>query len=107
MKKIYLDYAATTPVDPRVLTAMMPFFSGKFANTMSLHQMGQAASETVESSRKIIASFLNAETEEIYFTSSATESNNLALKGVAFAGRNKEKNHIIIFPGLALHRQSD
>ena len=96
MRKIYLDYAATTPIDPRVLKAMIPYFSDKFANTMSLHQMGQIASEAVENSRKTIASFINAKTEEIYFTSSATESNNLALKGVAFANREKGKNHIII-----------
>ena len=94
--KIYLDYAATTPVDPRVLKAMMPYFSDKFANTMSLHEMGQIVSEAVENSRKTIASFINAKPEEIYFTSSATESNNLALKGVAFANREKEKDHIII-----------
>ena len=96
MKKIYLDYAATTPVDPRVLASMMPYFSNKFANTMSLHEMGQIAAEAIENSRKTISSFINAKAEEIYFTSSATESNNLALKGVAFACREKEKNHIII-----------
>ncbi|MEK7633680.1 MAG: cysteine desulfurase family protein [Patescibacteria group bacterium] len=96
MKKIYLDYAATTPVDPRVLKAMMPYFSDKFANTMSLHQMGQVASDAVENSRKIIASFIKAKPEEIYFTSSATESNNLALKGITFANREKGKNHVII-----------
>lgn len=96
MKKIYLDYAATTPVDPRVLASMMLYFSKKFANTMSLHQMGQDASDAVEDSRKIIASFIKAKPEEIYFTSSATESNNLALKGVVFANRERGKNHIII-----------
>jgi len=96
MKKIYLDYAATTPVDPRVLKEMMSYFSKKFANTISLHEMGQIASNAVENSRKIIASFINAKAEEIYFTSSASESNNLALKGVAFGNREKEKNHIII-----------
>ena len=96
MKKIYLDYAATTPVDPRVLASMMPYFSKKFANTMSLHEMGQIVSVVVENSRKTIASFIKAKPEEIYFTSSATESNNLALKGVAFAVREKRKNHIII-----------
>ncbi len=96
MKKIYLDYAATTPIDKRVLNAMMPYFSDKFGNTMSLHKMGQIASNAVESSRKIIALFIKAKPEEIYFTSSATESNNLALKGIAFANREKGKNHIII-----------
>lgn len=96
MKKIYLDYAATTPVDPRVLKAMMPYFSKQFGNTMSLHEMGQIASKAVENARSTIASFIHATSEEIYFTSSASESNNLALKGIAFANREKGKNHIII-----------
>ena len=96
MKKIYLDYAATTPVDPRVLKAMLPYFEKKFANTMSLHQMGQEAEAAVENSRKIIADFIKAKPEEIIFTSSASESNNLVLKGVAFANRGKGKNHLII-----------
>lgn len=96
MKKIYLDYAATTPVDPRILSSMLPYFSKNFANTMSLHEMGQSSDEVVENSREIIASFINAKKEEIYFTSSATESNNLALKGMAFANREKNKDHIII-----------
>ncbi|MFH0979491.1 MAG: cysteine desulfurase family protein [Candidatus Roizmanbacteria bacterium] len=98
MKKMYLDYAATTPVDPRVLKAMMPYFSDKFANTMSLHQMGQEAEAAVENSRIIIAGFIKANPDEIIFTSSASESNNLALKGVAFANRERGKNHIIISP---------
>jgi len=94
-KKIYLDYAATTPVDPRVLRAMLPYFSEKFGNTMSLHYFGQEAKEALEESREIVADLMGAKPSEIIFTSSATESNNLALKGIAFA--NKEKgNHIII-----------
>lgn len=96
IKKIYLDYAATTPVDPRVVKAMMPYFSKKFANTMSLHSFGREASRAVEKARKTIADFINAKTEEIIFTSSATESNNLALKGVAFANKHKKRNHLII-----------
>lgn len=96
-KKIYLDYAATTPVDPRVIEAMMPYFSQEFANTMSLHSPGQKASGAVEKARKIIADFIGAkDTKEIIFTSSATESNNLALKGVVFANKHKKKNHIIV-----------
>lgn len=94
-KKIYFDYAATTPVDPRVLKAMAPYFSKKFGNTMSLHGFGREASQVVEKSRKIIADFINAKLEEIYFTSSATESNNLALKGVAFANKYRKK-HLIV-----------
>jgi len=95
--KIYLDYAATTPVDPRVLKAMLPYFSEKFGNTMSLHSFGQEAKEALEESRGVIADLMGAKPKEIIFTSSATESNNTALKGIAFANR-KKGNHIIISP---------
>jgi len=95
--KIYLDYAATTPVDPRVLKAMLPYFSEKFGNTMSLHSFGQEAKEALEESRGVIAGLMGAKPKEIIFTSSATESNNTALKGIAFANR-KKGNHIIISP---------
>lgn len=94
-KRIYLDYAATTPVDFRVMKAMKPYFDKNFGNTMSVHQFGKEAYEAVENARKIIAEFINAYSEEIIFTSSATESNNLALKGLAFLNRNL-KNHIIV-----------
>jgi len=94
-KRIYLDYAATTPVDPRVLRAMLPYFSEKFGNTMSLHYFGQEAKEALEESREIVADLMGAKPSEIIFTSSATESNNLALKGIAFANKEKGK-HIII-----------
>ncbi len=96
-KKIYLDYAATTPVDPRVLRAMLPYFNKKFGNTMSLHGFGQEAKQALEESREAVANLIGAKSNEIIFTSSATESNNLALKGIAFANRNKG-NHIIISP---------
>jgi cysteine desulfurase len=95
IKRIYLDYAATTPVDPRVLKAMEPYFSEKFGNTMSLHSFGQEAKTALEESREIVADLMGAKPSEVIFTSSATESNNLALKGVAFANRNKGC-HIII-----------
>ena len=93
--KIYLDYAATTPVDPRVVRAMIPYFSKKFGNTMSLHGFGQEVKKNLDESRKLIADFIGAKTSEIIFTGSATESNNFALKGIAFANKNKG-NHIII-----------
>jgi len=94
-REVYLDYAATTPVDPRVVKAMEPYFNQKFGNTMSLHSSGYKVSEAVEKSREIIAKALKAEdSEEIVFTGSATESNNLALKGLAEA--NPEKKKIII-----------
>ena len=96
-KKIYLDYAATTPVDPRVVKAIRPYFSEKFGNTMSLHSFGQEAKEALEESREVIADLMGAKPKEIIFTSSATESNNTALKGIAFANR-KKGNHIIISP---------
>lgn len=94
MKQIYLDYAATTPVDPRVVDTMLPYFSIKFGNSMSLHTFGTEASDALEKSRQVIAGVISARPEEIFFTSSATESNNLAIKGIAFA--NKEKNHVIV-----------
>ena len=97
MKKIYLDYAATTPADKRVVKAMEPFFSKKFGNTMSLHSFGQEAKIALEESRKIIADLINANPNEIIFTSSATESNNLALKGIAFnMPKSRYARHIII-----------
>jgi cysteine desulfurase len=94
-KLVYLDYAATTPVHPRVLKAMLPYFSEKFGNTMSLYSLGQEAKQALEKSRKVISNFIGANPEEVIFTSSATESNNLALKGIALANRNKGR-HIII-----------
>jgi len=96
-KRIYLDYAATTPVDPEVVKAMLPFFSKKFGNTMSLHSFGQEAKVILEESREKVADLIKARSTEIIFTSSATESNNLALKGVVLANKDKGK-HIIISP---------
>ena len=93
MHRIYLDYAATTPVDPRVSKTMEPFLSENFGNTMSLHSFGQEAKIVLEESREKLAGVINANPNEIIFTSSATESNNLALKGSALASK---KGHIII-----------
>ena len=97
MKKnrIYLDYAATTPVDPKVTKTMLPYFSEKFGNTMSLHSFGQEVKQVLEESREVVAGLMKAQATEIIFTSSATESNNLALKGIAFANKDKGQ-HIII-----------
>ena len=97
MKRIYLDYAAATPVDPRVVEAMVPYFYEKFGNTVSPYSLGQEAKASLEESRALIAKSLGAKPEEIIFTGSASESNNLAVKGAAFANRKKGK-HIVTSP---------
>ena len=94
MNRIYLDYAATTPTDPEVLKAMEPYFFKEFGNPSSIHSYGQEAKKAIEDSRQNLSSFLGAKPEEIVFTSGGTESNNFAVKGVAF-GMEKKGNHII------------
>jgi cysteine desulfurase len=86
---IYLDYSATTPVDPRVVKAMTPYFSESFGNPSSVHRYGQAAEAAVESARETVASILNCKPEEIIFTSCGSESDNLAIRGAAYAMREK------------------
>ncbi|MFA5780980.1 MAG: aminotransferase class V-fold PLP-dependent enzyme, partial [Bacteroidales bacterium] len=88
-KRIYLDNAATTPLDPRVLETMMPFLTQKFGNASSMHSLGTEAKNTLEICRRQISNYVNAGADEIIFTSSGTESNNMALKGIAFANREK------------------
>lgn len=94
MKRVYLDYAATTPCDPQVLKEMEPYFFEKFGNPSSIHSFGQEAKAGIEEARESLASFLGAKPDEIIFTSGGTESNNFAVQGVAYAQSNKG-NHII------------
>jgi len=93
MNKIYLDYNAATPVHPEVVEAMLPFYRNTFGNASSLHSFGRSARLAVEEARKKIADFLGARPGEIIFTSGGTESDNLAVKGAAFA--NSKGNHIV------------
>lgn len=90
---IYFDYAATTPVDKRVIKSMMPFLNEKFGNPSSMHSFSSETKKALEKSRATIAKAINASSNEIIFTGSATESNNMALKGVAFA---KKRGHILV-----------
>lgn len=97
--KIYLDYAATTPVDPRVLQEMLPFFTEKFGNPSSVHGIGQIADAALETARFKVANQLGVRSEEILFTAGGTESDNLAIRGVAM-GQRRSRNayHILLSP---------
>jgi cysteine desulfurase len=94
MERIYLDNAATTPADPRVVEAMMPYFHETFGNPSSIHVFGREAKKAMEEARSKVAAFLGAKEEEIVFTSGGTEANNAALFGVVWANAGKG-NHIV------------
>ena len=101
-KKIYLDYAATTPVDPKVAKAMAPYLKGAFGNPSSAHWFGQHTRVAIEKARGIVSSFLNTRPQEIVFTSGATEANNLAIQGLIRSralenkkARLQQKLHIV------------
>ncbi len=94
-KPIYFDYSASTPLDPLALKAMTPLLEKSFANTMSLHYLGQESKDHLEKIRETFAKILKISSGEIIFTSSATESNNFALKGIAYANQNYGR-HIIV-----------
>ena len=94
MNRIYFDHSATTPVDKEVALLMLEYMTDKFGNASSVHAFGREARKAVDESREKVAALIGAATNEIYFTSGGTESDNLALKGVAYANR-KKGNHII------------
>lgn len=94
MRKVYLDHAATTPTDPRVVEEMLPYFNHTFGNPSSVHHFGREAKEGVERARERVAKALGSQPEEIIFTSGGSEADNLAIKGVAWAYQDKGR-HII------------
>jgi cysteine desulfurase len=93
-KMVYMDYNATTPTDIRVLKEMEPFFCERFGNPSSIYEIARENRKLIEKARENVARLIDAEPDEIFFTSGGTESDNWAIKGVAFALRNKG-NHII------------
>jgi len=98
-RHVYLDHAATTPADPRVLEAMLPYFRESFGNPSSIHRWGQAAEAAVEDARRSVARVLGCSPEEIVFTSCGSESDNLALRGAALAARElRQATHLLTTP---------
>ncbi|MBN1890229.1 MAG: aminotransferase class V-fold PLP-dependent enzyme [Thermoflexales bacterium] len=96
---IYLDHAATTPIDPRVIETMRPYWSDVYGNTSSVHSVGRAARKAVDEARQVCAETLGCHSQEIVFTGSGTESDNLALRGVAWACRKRgQRLHLITTP---------
>ncbi len=102
-KKIYLDYAATTPLAKEVLKEMFPFLEKDFGNPSSIHSFGQKAKEGIDKSRERISNFLNCSLSEIFFTGSATEANNLAIFGVVRAAQKREERPHIITTQIEHH----
>ena len=94
-RKVYFDHAATTPVHPKVVEAMLPYLQEQFGNPMSLHGFGEGPREAMEEARARVADLIGARANEIYFTASGSEANNMALKGVALMKRQKG-GHVIV-----------
>ncbi|MBL7183719.1 MAG: cysteine desulfurase NifS [Anaerolineae bacterium] len=98
-RTIYLDHAATTAVDSRVVAAMLPYFNPRYGNASSIYRLGQEAGKAIDDARRTVADVLGCQPREVIFTSCGTESDNLALRGVGWARRNLGKgNHIITSP---------
>ena len=95
MKRVYLDHASATPVRKEVLEAMRPYFEERFGNPSTVYDLGSEVKDVIEEQRLKVARLIGAKPEEIIFTSSGAEANNLAIKGSAFA-RQAKGNHVII-----------
>ena len=95
MRKVYFDHAATTPIHPKVVEAMQPYLQEQFGNPLSLHSFGEGPREAVEEARAKVADLIGARPDEIYFTASGSEANNMALKGIALMNREKGQ-HIVV-----------
>ena len=95
MRRIYLDHTATTPLDPRVMEAMLPFFSETFGNASSIHGFGREAKSALEQARDTIARCIGAESGELFFTSGGTEADNFAIRGTAIAAGARGKSHLV------------
>jgi len=102
MRRVYLDHIAATPLDPDVLKAMLPYLGEKYGNPQSLHSIGQESLEAVEEARSEVAGLVGADQSEVFFTSSGSEANNFAVKGMSLARREKG-NHIVL---TAIEHQS-
>jgi cysteine desulfurase len=96
-RPLYLDHAATTPVDPRVLEAMLPYLTERYGNASTIYSLGREARRAMDEARADVAEILNCSPEEIVFTGCGTESDNLAIRGVARMNRQRGE-HIIISP---------
>ncbi|RMF32012.1 MAG: cysteine desulfurase [Chloroflexi bacterium] len=105
-RRIYLDHAATTPVDPRVVEAMAPYWTEIYGNSASLHEFGRQAARALEEARAQVAAELNCHPTEIVFTSCGTEADNLALRGIAWAARKAGRGHHIITTAVEHHAVS-
>lgn len=98
-RTVYLDYSASTPTDPRVVEAMMPYFTEIYGNASSAHSFGRNAEDAIEKARRTIARYFNCKASEIVFTGGGSESDNLAIRGVAWSARSKRgANHLITTP---------
>lgn len=108
MKKspVYLDYTASTPIDRRVLEAMMPYFTENFGNSFSIHDFGRIAENALEQSHETIAGLLNSSPNKTIFTNCGSESDNLALRGVEFSERNRRGANLVLISPVEHHAVS-